>query len=105
MPASKKTKKSIPKAVRDQVWVTYVGKKYSGSCFCCNKEINVNAWHCGHVIAESKGGPTTVENLRPLCSTCNLSMGTTDIKTFKARHFTKTRAYRVKRIMESCVVL
>ena len=28
----------------------------------------------GHIIPESKGGPTTIENLMPICSRCNLSM-------------------------------
>ena len=32
-------------------------------------------WHVSHNIPESRGGSTSIENLRPLCSDCNLGMG------------------------------
>lgn len=32
-------------------------------------------FEAGHVIPESKGGKTHIENLLPICSTCNKSMG------------------------------
>jgi hypothetical protein len=37
------------------------------------------------VIAESKGGEMTVENLRPICATCNTSMKTEHMFDFKKR--------------------
>jgi hypothetical protein len=36
--------------------------------------MNVTNFHCGHNIPESKGGITVLENLLPICSSCNLSM-------------------------------
>jgi len=32
-------------------------------------------FQCGHNVPESKGGSTTLQNLVPICSRCNLSMG------------------------------
>lgn len=32
-------------------------------------------FQAGHNTPESKGGATTLENLAPICSRCNLSMG------------------------------
>ena len=71
------TKAKIPKAVREQVWLKYQGKKYENKCYikwCCNN-IDVFNYHVGHNIPESKGGPMCLDNLRPICSRCNLSMG------------------------------
>ena len=36
------------------------------------------SFHCGHIIAEAKGGETIVSNLKPICQNCNSSMGTTN---------------------------
>ena len=46
----------------------------------------MNSFHCGHVISEADGGPTTVDNLRPVCATCNLSMRTQNMEKFKGQH-------------------
>ena len=67
---------AIPKALREQVWIHYNGEHYSYKCNVswCKNKINVFNFHAGHNIPESKGGATTLENLRPICSSCNLSM-------------------------------
>ena len=69
-------KQKIPKALREQVWLHYIGKQYETKCpivWCTNK-INVHNFHVGHNIPESKGGTLDIKNLRPICSSCNLSM-------------------------------
>ena len=70
------TKKSIPKAIRQQVWIYYFGKKFEHSCYIpwCRNKITVFNFHVGHNIPESKGGTLSIQNLRPICSNCNLSM-------------------------------
>ena len=67
----------LPKAVREQVWLMYIGKKFENKCYVtwCNNNINVFNFHVGHNIPKSKGGSMKIENLRPICSSCNLSMG------------------------------
>lgn len=69
-------KRPIPQAVREQVWITKMGKVFEGKCKVpwCNETITVYNFQAGHNIPESKGGKTTIDNLIPICSRCNLSM-------------------------------
>jgi len=80
-------KETIPKNVRDLCWYTWIGNNIaSAKCVCCERiEIRMNNFECGHVIAESKGGTISVENLRPICSACNKSMGSENLADFKRR--------------------
>ena len=85
----KPKKKTIPKVLKDSVWITYIGKDVGVTlCPCCNThEITQLSFDCGHVIAEALGGKTTLENLRPICSKCNKSMRTMHMDEFKSQFF------------------
>lgn len=74
---NKHKKDTIPRALREQVWIKYIGKKYEVPCtvIWCINTISTFDFHVGHNIPESIGGSTNIENLRPICSRCNLSMG------------------------------
>jgi len=76
MPRQKKRKANIPKALREQVWVQNFGDKFKHSCYVswCTNEINVFDYHVGHDKPESKGGKLALNNLKPICARCNLSM-------------------------------
>lgn len=73
-------KKSIPKILKDKCWeLTYENKD---AVICpiphCGKQLNkydTSTWHAGHIISECNGGKTEINNLRPICKDCNLSMG------------------------------
>ena len=69
-------KKTIPKGVREQCWLTVFGKSFEHMCFIpwCQNMINVWDFHVGHDEPESKGGTLDINNLKPLCARCNLSM-------------------------------
>ena len=69
-------KATIPRALREQVWRTYIGKKFEHKCIVtwCENIISVFDFETGHVIPESKGGTLNIDNLRPICSKCNRSM-------------------------------
>jgi hypothetical protein len=55
-------------------------------CFCCEDiEITQITFECGHIISEFHGGETNVDNLLPICSTCNNSMGTENFYVFKEK--------------------
>ena len=73
----KKRKDKIPIALREQVWIQQMGRTFEGKCptAWCQNRITVFDFESGHNIPESKGGPTTLENLIPMCSRCNKSMG------------------------------
>ena len=77
VPLQKIIKRNIPKAVREQLWLNDMGKIFQGKCKTpwCRNIITIFDFQCGHNIPESKGGPTTLDNLVVLCSRCNTSMG------------------------------
>lgn len=70
-------KANIPKALREQVWITYAGRTFQRKCLVpwCQNTMTVFDFHVGHDVPESHGGATEIGNLRPICSRCNLSMG------------------------------
>ena len=76
-------KKKISAALREQVWIQHSGRVFERKCMVtwCKNTITVFDFQCGHDIPESKGGPTDITNLYPICGKCNLSMSNT--YTFK----------------------
>ena len=88
MPPRQQKRKYIPKVVKDLTWAKWIGNDIAtAKCLCCAvNDIRMNSFHCGHVVAEADGGPTTVDNLRPICATCNLSMRTQNMNLFKEKH-------------------
>ena len=62
-------------------------KKYGTNCHICNEPIDLKApralrfkgWenglHLDHVIPISKGGPDTIDNIRPAHGLCNMKKG------------------------------
>lgn len=75
---TKPRKKKIAAALREQVWLSAMGEQFKAKCTVtwCSNHITVFNFQCGHLLAESKNGPTTLENMRPICGRCNQSMGT-----------------------------
>ena len=68
---------TLPRALREQVWLCHNGPVFSAPCHVswCQNEINVFDFTAGHNLARSKGGRDTLDNLRPICPRCNSSMG------------------------------
>jgi 5-methylcytosine-specific restriction endonuclease McrA len=78
--------KTIPKKTREAVWKRDCGENMTGTCFCCSQSVTaLGTWHAGHIIASANGGSDTVDNLRVVCSPCNLAMGTENMDAFKTR--------------------
>lgn len=84
----KKKKMAIPKAVKQDVWNIYVGSHIiEHRCLCCKKAyIRNTSFHCGHVISEKHGGTLEMHNLRPICASCNSSMGTENMIEYVKRY-------------------
>ena len=70
---------TIPKAVREQVWLKDMGNKFEGKCYIswCNNKINVFDFTVGHNIPFSKGGTNKIDNLHAICCRCNSCMSNT----------------------------
>lgn len=79
-------RKSIPKSVRNEIWRDRFGDRFNGKCFVCKDNIRKDNFEAGHVISANDGGKDIPSNLRPICRTCNRSMGTQNLDQFKADH-------------------
>jgi uncharacterized protein (DUF4415 family) len=84
---AKNKKNAIPKVLKDLCWKKWIGESVAkNKCMCCEmNEITMNNFQCGHILSESNGGKLSIENLRPICVGCNLSMGTENMGAFKER--------------------
>lgn len=74
----------IPRPLRLAVWEKRNAGLLRGPCYACGEEIAYDAMQCGHVVAQFFGGPTTLENLEPVCAACNLDMGVMDLEAYRA---------------------
>jgi len=74
----KKNKSRITPKLRESVWIKEYNELIEGICPIkdCNHIIYKNNFNCGHIISEYNGGETNLDNLRPICTSCNSKMGT-----------------------------
>ena len=77
-------KQTISATIKKLVWNMHIGEEIGkAKCVCCKSSyISQMSFHCGHIIAESKGGEMIVSNLRPICQNCNSSMGNKNMEEF-----------------------
>ena len=87
------SRKSIPKPLKQQLWDKYFGKeKGVAKCSCCNhNEIRQDSFHAGHIVSVKNGGNNTLDNLKPICQTCNSSMKTKNMNDFINENFQKNK--------------
>jgi 5-methylcytosine-specific restriction endonuclease McrA len=80
--------RKVPKGVRIDVWDHYIGSEIaSHKCLCCKKTtISQSMFECGHVVSIKDGGTEEIENLRPICSKCNKSMSTQNMKEYVLKY-------------------
>lgn len=62
-------------------------------CVYCDEDLNDKEIHLDHVIPESKGGPTTYDNLQVTCRKCNIAKGTLSESEFTEK--LRTRALNI----------
>lgn len=76
--------KKNSRSFASQLWNRYFDPSESkGICLCCRREtIFFTTFHKGHIIPRSFGGKEELDNLRPICSPCNLSMGAINMKVY-----------------------
>jgi 5-methylcytosine-specific restriction endonuclease McrA len=79
----KKTKEKIPTAVKKTLWSLTFPNGSQGTCYCCKTEvISQTNFDCGHIISEKNGGKVELDNLKPICPSCNSSMGTKNMDDY-----------------------
>ena len=61
-------RKSIPKAVRLDVWEKYNDYSLDGKCYVCDKQLLFRYFHVGHIQSLAEGGNYSINNLAPICS-------------------------------------
>jgi len=82
MPSMKR--KRVPAIVRLEVW-----KKLNnnicdiGQCFVCEHDLLFQDMECGHIHAHALGGSDSVDNMMPVCKTCNRDMGIMHMLEYK----------------------
>lgn len=81
---NKYKKKPIPHALKRAVWNYWIGEIIGATkCLCCKTTtISQMNFHCGHIVAEAKGGKNEITNLKPICQPCNSSMKTENMNEF-----------------------
>ena len=83
-----KKKKNISWVLRSSVYRTFMGNVFDGVCVCCRTtHLTPQTFVVGHVVSESCGGDLSLDNLRPICVTCNSSMGTRNMVAFMSEKF------------------
>ena len=76
-------RESLPKCVRNALWINFFKDARVGMCQCCLREqITIGNFHAGHIVTYANGGETKLNNLTCLCMLCNTSMGTYDLNEF-----------------------
>jgi 5-methylcytosine-specific restriction endonuclease McrA len=83
----KRPRTPCPKSVKEALWRKYFGNNLNGKCYVCGKYIDYTSFEVGHNKPFSKGGEWNINNLRPLCRSCNRSMGTMTAEKYKKKYF------------------
>ena len=80
----KPKRKTIPLALRRSVWNKYIGEEIGKTlCLCCKiSDISQMTFSCGHIVSVYNGGDINLDNLKPICVSCNSSMGTQNMDEF-----------------------
>lgn len=96
----KKKKKSIPKKLKDDSWNQRIGKNNASAyCLICNIEkIYMNKFEAGHIISEKNGGLLVLDNILPICSPCNKSMGINNMEDWIQKYYPENYSNYIKKI-------
>lgn len=73
----KKVKGKTEEALIQKVWKHMFGTKKKDICpvYRCKNDISLKNFDAGHIISDKHGGEKTLNNLKPICGSCNSKMG------------------------------
>jgi len=87
-----KKRKTINKGLREKVWIKYMGNKVQGKCYCCRiKPIHFTDFEVGHNKSVYSCGTNNINNLRPICRSCNREMGVKSIEWYRNKYYSKPK--------------
>ena len=88
-PKNKFNKNKIPKKIKNDSWDKYIGKEHGTAlCLCCHKtQIDSKSFVGGHIISEKNEGLINIDNIIPICSECNSSMGSENMDVFIEKYY------------------
>lgn len=76
-------RKSIPAQIRFECWTRENGKSLEGKCWCCDAALRFIEFEAGHLVSVALGGQNLLDNLRPVCRTCNNNCRTKNMIDYK----------------------
>lgn len=82
--AAAPVRRSPPQSIRWIVWSKCNDRtSVIGKCYVCSEELTFQNMECGHDIPHHLSGKNDVDNLWPICRTCNRDMGVSRLQDFK----------------------
>ena len=70
-------------SLKQTLWRYYYKDVNKALCPCCLvSEISYDIYVAGHIHPESRGGPSSIDNLLPICLHCNSRMGVQHLYTY-----------------------
>ena len=72
-----------------RMWRDLIKKRDGYRCSYCGSPDNLTI---DHVVPQCKGGPTSAENCRTACLSCNQAKGSLSLDEFLTQNFTQTIA-------------
>jgi hypothetical protein len=79
-------RKKIRNTLRSRVWRKR-NKEMDGKCFVCECQLSNENFVCGHVKAVFWGGTNDLDNLEPICSSCNTDMSVNNLYEYKSINY------------------
>lgn len=80
--------RKIDSNVSKLAWSKWIGEDIARhKCLCCNSRwISQFDFECGHVQAVAEGGDDSIDNIRPICKSCNVGMKTINMMEYIKHH-------------------
>ena len=75
---------NIPHCIRFQTWRKHF-ITMDGYCIVCTSPISADNFTCGHIVSKYRGGTLNINNLEPICVSCNSSMKTQNLYEYKKK--------------------
>ncbi len=83
MTENKVKRKQIPFYIQVMVFDKYNDEtKRFGFCWCCRDRLDVTKCCSGHYISIKNGGNNKISNLRPICYSCKISIGSMNLRDY-----------------------